>query len=248
MQITEYYDSMTPDEWNPILGPNLNYHFGFYRPGMSFDEGLSFATRRLVPFFGSGRRVLDVGCGWGGPARDLAKDGYDVLCVTNSDMQYRYCRHLHMRSELLDVEREGIRHLGSFDTAFMMESLDHVFEKEKLLYELRFVTNRLVFVTNCDSLAINHPAVVFGDTMCMTSVAMLLRTLEKTGWRVRFAADLRKYSMPTFVHWKTRIEAARPTGLKPALALLYSLCERALEDTYSFEKRFPLLMVCAELT
>lgn len=190
MQITEYYDSMTPDEWNPILGPNLNYHFGFYRPGMSFDEGLSFATRRLVPFFGSGRRVLDVGCGWGGPARDLAKDGYDVLCVTNSDMQYRYCRYLHMRSELLDVEREGIRHLGSFDTAFMME----------------------------------------------------------TGWRVRFAADLRKYSMPTFVHWKTRIEAARPTGLKPALALLYSLCERALEDTYSFEKRFPLLMVCAELT
>jgi cyclopropane fatty-acyl-phospholipid synthase-like methyltransferase len=247
MQISEYYDSMTPDEWKPILGPDLNYHFGFYRRGMSFEDGLSFATRRLRPFFSSGRRVLDLGCGWGGPARDLAKDSYDVLCITNSRVQYRYCQSLHLPTELMDIEREDIRCVGCFDTALMIESLDHVFEKEKLLYELSCITNRLIFITNCTSLNIDGPRVAFGGTMCMTSIATLLRMLEKTGWRVHVSADIRKYSMPTFIHWKARIEAAYPTGMKPALRLLHSLCEKALEDTCSFEKQTPLLMVCAEV-
>ena len=229
-----------------MLGEHLNFHFGFYRQGTSFEQGLQLATRRLLPFFDKGRRVLDVGCGWGGPAMDLVQSGYDVACVTNSILQYEYCKSLTLTASYLDVEKDNLGHLGFFDTVFMMESLDHVFDKPALLSKLTTITDRLVFVTNCCIFAVEAPLTTFGNTMCMTSTEVLFQTLKKTGWRVRCASDVRKYSMPTFNYWKTRIEAAYPTMRKPPLQLLHSLCEIALQDSVGFEEAFPLLMVCAE--
>ena len=84
MTTVEYYDSMTPEEWKPILGSSLNFHFGFYHHAMSFEEGLESATHNLLPHLTSGGRVLDLGCGWGGPATQLLKCGYGDECVTNS--------------------------------------------------------------------------------------------------------------------------------------------------------------------
>ena len=245
MQTSEYYDSMTPDEWKPVLGDHLNYHFGYYLQGMSFEEGMQLATRRLLPFL-SGPHVLDLGCGWGGPALEIAGNGYDVVCVTNSKLQYEYCKSLEFKARLLDVERDEIGRLGCFDSVFMMESLDHVFDKPALLAKLVGITPRLVFVTNCSSVDLDTPLVTFGNTMCMTSVALLFRMLKQAGWQVRFAADLRRQSMPTFSFWKTRIEAAYPALRKPPVRLLHSLCEVALEDPTAFEEAFPLLMVCAD--
>ena len=245
MQISEYYDGMTPDEWKPVLGDRLNYHFGFYRLGISFEQGLRLATRRLLPFF-AGERVLDVGCGWGGPAFDMAQSGYDVVCVTNSRSQYDYCKSIGLNASLLDIEHDDLRALGCFDTVVMMESLDHVFDKSPLLHKLIRITNRLVIVTNCHGFGIEAPLTTFGNTMCMVSTNMLLQMVAKAGWRVLSATDVRKYSMPTFRHWKTRIEAAYPTNRKPPVALLHSLCEIALQDMAGFQEAFPLLVVCAE--
>jgi cyclopropane fatty-acyl-phospholipid synthase-like methyltransferase len=237
---------MTPEEWKPVLGEHLNFHFGFYRQGISFEQGLQLATRRLLPFFSRGRRVLDVGCGWGGPALDLVESGYDVACVTNSILQYEYCKSLTLSVSYLDVEQDDLGHLGFFDTVLMMESLDHILDKPAFLFKLTGITDRLVLVTNCCTFAVEAPLTTFGDTMYMTSTAFLLQTLDQTGWRVCSASDVRKYSMPTFTHWKTRIEAAYPTRRKPPLQLLHSLCEIALQDSVGFEEAFPLLVVCAQ--
>jgi cyclopropane fatty-acyl-phospholipid synthase-like methyltransferase len=245
VQVSEYYDGMTPDEWKPVLGERLNYHFGFYRLGISFEQGLRLATRRLLPFF-AGERVLDVGCGWGGPAIDMAQSGYKVVCATNSTSQYEYCKSLGLNTSLLDIEYDDLGAIGCFDTVVMMESLDHVFDKPALLHKLIRITNRLVIVTNCCGFGIKAPLSTFGNTMCMVSTNLLLRMLETAGWRVLSATDVRKYSMPTFLHWKARIEAAYPAKRKPPVELLHGLCEIALQDMAGFEEGFPLMAICAE--
>lgn len=246
MTTVEYYDSMTPEEWKPILGSGLNFHFGFYRQGMSFEEGLESATDNLIAHLPPGGHVLDLGCGWGGPAMQLMKSGFEVECVTNSRVQQEYCNLLGLHTQILDVEQDNIRSLGHCDSVIMLESLEHVFDKRKLFRELKDITSRVVFVANCDSDGSDKPVSTYGGTMYMTSVGELLHILTSEGWDVHVAADHRKYAMPTFEHWRTRIEAAYPYSMKGPVEMLYVLCEVALSDIASFEKRFPLLLVSAE--
>jgi cyclopropane fatty-acyl-phospholipid synthase-like methyltransferase len=246
MRAPDYYDNMTPEEWRPILGDDLHYHFGFYEDGMTFEDGLRWAVRRLLPFLDNGPRVLDIGCGWGGPARELVASGYDVCCVTNSERQHGYCRLLGLRAELLDVEQNDLDDLGRVDSLFMMESLEHIFDKKRLLHTLTGVADRLVLVTNCHTFAVREPLVAFGNTCLMLSVTTLLETLEAAGWHVRHAANVRAHSMPTLGHWKARIDATYPTGMKAAVKMLLGLCDDALENREHFEASFPLLAVAAD--
>lgn len=246
MTAEEYYDSMTPEEWKPILGAGLNFHFGFYKDGMSFEEGLESATHNLLPHLTPGGRVLDLGCGWGGPAMQLLKRGYDVECVTNSSIQQEYCNSLGLHTQILDLERDNIRDLGHFDTVVMLESLEHILGKRALFRRLRHITSRVVFVTNCDSDISGKRVPTYGGTMYMTSVEELLGMLSGEGWRVHVAVDNRKYATPTFDHWRTRIESTYPNSMKRPVEMLYVLCLIALANVESFEKRFPLLLVSAQ--
>lgn len=248
MTTSEYYDSMTPDEWKPVLGSGLNFHFGFYRDGMSFEEGLESATQNLLPHLIPGGRVLDLGCGWGGPAMHLRRCGYNIECVTNSSLQKKYCNSLGLHANVLDIERDDICDLGCFDTVIMMESLEHISDKQKLFARLQHITSRVVLVTNCDSQAPGGLVRTFGGTMYMASSERLLAMLKSEGWRIRLAVDNRKCAMATLQHWRSRIEAAYPTMMKRPVEMLHLLCEVALEDAAGFERRFPLLLVSAQST
>jgi cyclopropane fatty-acyl-phospholipid synthase-like methyltransferase len=246
MRTPESSDNMTPEEWKPILGDDLHYHFGYFEKGMTLDEGVRFAVERLLPFLGRGPRVLDLGCGWGGPGRILQGRGFDVVGVTNSRHQHAYCVSVGLRTEWLDVERDDLAALGHFDSVFMMESLEHVFDKKRLLEQSALLSDRLVCITNCHALADGEPLTAFGDTLSLRSMSTLLGMLEDAGWLVRHAADVRDRSMPTFEHWKARIESTYPSGMKPAVRMLYGLCADALNNRQQFETGFPLLMVAAD--
>jgi cyclopropane fatty-acyl-phospholipid synthase-like methyltransferase len=246
MTTVEYYDDMTPEEWKPILGSSLNFHFGFYKQGMSFEEGLESATRNLISCLPPRGRLLDLGCGWGGPAMQLLKCGYDVECVTNSSAQQEYCSSLGLHSRVLDLERGDGGDLGYFDSVIMLESLEHIIDKRSLLAKLKHMTSRVVLVTSCDSQAAGGLVPTYGGSMYMTTAAELLGVITRAGWRIDAVVDNRKCAMPTFEHWRTRIEAAYPNSMKRPVEMLYTLCEIALADMAGFEKRFPLLLVSAQ--
>src|SRR5208283_3042331 len=187
-------------------GSSLNFHFGFYKQGMSFEEGLESATRNVISCLPPRGRLLDLGCDWGGPAMRLLKCGYDVECVTNSSAQQGYCSSLGLHSRVLDLEQDDGRDLGYFDSVIMLESLEHIIDKRSLFTKLKQITSRVVLVTSCDAQAAGDLVSTYGGTMYMTSVAELLDVIASAGWRIDTAVDNRRYAMPTFEHWRTRIE------------------------------------------
>jgi cyclopropane fatty-acyl-phospholipid synthase-like methyltransferase len=246
MTVSQYYDDMAPDEWAPILGLRLNFHFGYYTNSMTFEEGLETATEKLIPHLAVGRHILDLGCGWGGPALRLREQGFDVECATNSTRQTDYCVSLGLKTYLLDAESYNIESLGCFDSVLMLESLEHICDKQRLLFRLTRIADRLVLVSNCLSITAISPAQAFADTMTMVSSSRLLDMIEDAGWRIQTADDYRHASLPTLAHWRFRIESAYPRIRKLPIQVLYELCRVGLQDSNSFERDFPLMFIVAD--
>jgi hypothetical protein len=137
------YGDLSPETWAEILGPDLHYHFGTYQAEEDLEEAARATIRRFYPDIPDGASVLDVGCGWGGPARLLQNEkGCTVKGVTVSRTQAEYCRGLGLQVDELDLETATLA--GRHDVAFMCESLDHIQDKARVLRQLRAVATRLI--------------------------------------------------------------------------------------------------------
>ena len=123
--ITDFYEF----GWGP------SFHFAAAEDGESFEQSIASHQRYLGAALGlrPGMRVLDLGCGVGGPQRALAKEfGSSIVGLNISEYQLAKCSRYN--------ERAGLDHLcsvlhgdfmaipaddQSFDAAFHMEALPH---------------------------------------------------------------------------------------------------------------------------
>ena len=112
-----YYDSSDADHFYEIVWGGEDIHIGLYEPGMSTFE----ASRRTVAAMAGSlkqlnadTRVLDLGAGYGGSARYLAKEyGCHVTCLNVSEVQNERNRKLNREQGLAD--RIEVLH-GSFES------------------------------------------------------------------------------------------------------------------------------------
>lgn len=71
------------EEWRRVLDESMAYHFAEEGPS---DNLFDNAVINTFKYFEGVRTVLDVGAGWGAPARLLKKHlGVDVTCLTNGE-------------------------------------------------------------------------------------------------------------------------------------------------------------------
>lgn len=150
--VERYYDT-TLDLYEDLWGQHV--HHGFWdageRPGNDDDRHAATdrLVRELVAFAGlpAGARVLDVGCGIGGPAMYLAGPlGCTVEGVTLSAAQA--ARANEKAVELGLGERTNFRQCdfmandypdASFDVVWAVESLMHIADREAFFAEARRV-------------------------------------------------------------------------------------------------------------
>ncbi len=108
------------------LDEGMTYSSGLFA---SNDDDLSLAqTRknsRALSRFGSGERVLEIGCGWGGFAEHAANEGRDVTGITISRNQHSYadCR-LDGRADIQMCDYRDIN--GKYDNIVSIEMIEAV--------------------------------------------------------------------------------------------------------------------------
>ncbi len=143
--VAAYYDDLS-DLLSADLGGGL--HFGYWA-GLPEGSTMTDASRRMTELMigklraRPGRRILDVGCGTGGPAVDLARDtGADVVGVNISERQLTVAARLAAASGLAPRVRFQYGDAmdlpfapASFDGAWLFEALFHMTDQEKVLRE-----------------------------------------------------------------------------------------------------------------
>ncbi len=143
----DYYDSEDADNFYYTIWGGEDLHLGIYE---SPDEPIFDASRRTVDRMaekvsnlGPGVRVLDIGAGFGGTARHLARTrGCHVTCLNLSEKENERNRKMSAEqglAELIDVVDGSFEELPfedeSFDVIWSQDAILHSGRREEVLKE-----------------------------------------------------------------------------------------------------------------
>lgn len=219
-----HYDRVT-DVWGLLLGPEL--HYGLFSAP---DSGLQAATQALTQLMldrsaiAGGHAVLDVGCGTGAQACQIARrTGASVTGITISSVGLRAARGAARAAGLDDTVRFESRDGTDngfpderFHRVWVLESSHLMRRRDHLISECARVLVPGGRLALCDIMlgrplslrevrALREPLVllrnVFGDAR-MDPMARYIELAQASGLVVTDELDLTSQTRPTFDRWR----------------------------------------------
>lgn len=145
-----YYDSSDADSFYEAVWGGEDIHIGLYQSGLSIAEASRRTVRAMcsqLQGLGPRGRVLDLGAGYGGSARYLAREiGCRVTCLNLSEVQNErnrtLCREqgLAERVEVLHGSFEAIPGADArFDVVWSQDAFLHGADRVRVLEEIQRV-------------------------------------------------------------------------------------------------------------
>ena len=148
----EYYDSTPADEFYFKIWGGDHIHVGIYNHS---KENIKDASPRIVQMMASklklnsNTKLLDLGSGYGGAARYLAKNfGCQVTCLNLSSNQNERNRALNKKNDLdglITVVEGNFEDIpfpeNSFDVAWSQDAIVHSADRELVVQEVVRVLN-----------------------------------------------------------------------------------------------------------
>lgn len=242
-----YYDSSDVDGFYAAVWGGEDIHIGIYEHE---DEAVADASRRTVEkaadkvadALGPGRRVLDMGSGFGGATRYLAgRFGCRVVALNISDSQNRRHRKTNLErglADLIDVVTGSFTDVpyedGSFDVVWSQEAFCHSDARAKVLREAERVLRpggRLVFT---DLMAADDaspqalaPAVSRLGVEALATPGFYRKQLAELGFS---HVDFNDHSQHLLTHYLRVVEETRRGGPELRAAVSPAYLDSLLEN------------------
>ncbi|MEU2286029.1 class I SAM-dependent methyltransferase [Streptomyces sp. NPDC013178] len=226
--ISHHYD-VGNDFYELVLGPSMVYSCAYWEsPDGTLEDAqrdkLELVCRKLA--LTPGRRLLDVGCGWGSMAIHAAREhGVSVVGITLSQEQAAYARKRVADAGLTDkveIRVQDYRDVtdGPYDAISSIGMAEHVGAARYLEY-----ANALYGLLKPGGRLLNHQiarrpqrdetdyrvdefidAYVFPDGE-LAPVGSTVTQLERAGFEVRDVESIREHYALTLRRWVARLEA-----------------------------------------
>ncbi|MER6029410.1 class I SAM-dependent methyltransferase [Streptomyces sp. NPDC001851] len=225
--ISHHYD-VGNDFYELVLGPSMVYSCAYWEDGGTLESAqrdkLQLVCRKLG--LTPGRRLLDVGCGWGSMAIHAAREhGVSVVGVTLSQEQAAYARKRVADEGLTDrveIRVQDYRDVkdGPFDAISSIGMAEHVGAERYLEY-----ARRLYGLLKPGGRLLNHQiarrpqhdessyrvdefidAYVFPDGE-LAPIGGTVTQLERAGFEVRDVESIREHYARTLRRWVANLEA-----------------------------------------
>lgn len=247
-----HYDN-EPGIFELLLDRNMNYSAGIYPRG---DEDLDAAqvakmerVAARLDLAGRGGRLLDLGCGWSGPALYIAeRHGCRVTGVTLSAVQRDYGRAWASRRGLedrLEIDVRSVTDLpyedGAFDGIMLLESIIHMPEKDALFRRCRKLLRpkgRILVQESCyDRQSMRETYIAdrgfqevnraFGHTGDMVSGGEMVRRMEEAGLVPLRLENISHHYVRTLTQWLRNLDR-NADGMREISADTYMMLRRYL--------------------
>ena len=203
----DYYNDRSADEFYFRIWGGEDIHIGIFEDG----DSIAGASRRTIATMasllarGSPQRVLDVGSGYGGPARFLARShGLEVDCLNLSDVQNR--RTLRMNAEeglsgairVVAGDFEAMPLAGaSYSLVWSQDALVHSADRRRVLEEMdrvlepggEIVMTDIMASSSCPRKSL-EPILARIQLDSLGSFDFYQLTARELGWREAATIDL----------------------------------------------------------
>lgn len=227
--ISEHYDlgNAFYDKW---LDPSMTYSSAlFEKPDLSLAQAQHAKYRKIIDALELQKpgRILEIGCGWGGMAEQLARAGHDVSAITVSREQLKYSQDRMQSANLsaaVDVRFQDYRDVdGQFDGIVSVEMIEAVgaahwetyFKvlKDRLTPSGSAVLQAITINEQDYPRYVKHPdfiqRYIFPGGMLPTKTIMAKRAAEN-GMRLETVATFGPDYAETLRQWRERFNAAWP--------------------------------------
>lgn len=139
MELSDFYSDTDPELWKKVLGEDLHYHVGWGNGDIMYN-----AVQHLYQFILPNSKLLDCGCGWGGPSKVIQKDlNCDITAVTNSLVQYDYIKN-NIPINVVCEDLHDYQLQSFFDTALFIESFCHLKNPHNVIKNISQHTNQII--------------------------------------------------------------------------------------------------------
>jgi cyclopropane-fatty-acyl-phospholipid synthase len=223
--VAHHYD-LSNDFYRRFLDPDMQYSCAYFARGDATLEEAQDAKKAHIAAklaLAHGQRVLDIGCGWGGLAMDLAsRFQVDVLGVTLSEQQLTLAKERAQARKLdarVHFDLRDYRDLeGPFDRIVSVGMFEHVGRPN---YQTFFDT--IARLLDDNGVALVHAIGRAGEPGVtnpwiakyifpggyVPALSEVLPAVQRAGLWVTDIEVLRLHYAETIRHWRARFEAQR---------------------------------------
>ena len=209
--------SMDENILKQVFGDKLHYH---QPSGNDINTGFDQAVIDLFPYIKYNSKILDCGCGWGGPARLLQEQlNCDITGATISKSQAKYCEGI---MDVVHVDLHDYYPTQNYDTALFIESYTHLTDASKVLNNIKDHVQEILIKDYC------APEVLYSENWHMTirSEKMFYEELNSAGFIVKKIISEPIVWDTGIDYWYNNLIKLDIEKLPNQLKLLYNFCEQ----------------------